>query len=167
MKFYEFDKLEGNAYEMNFLVSALPSKGSYRSLKMGNIYSDGKTLHATDGNRLHTFTPDSCLELGYYRLLKKSKNVVWLASEDVDIDPINYSRVLNVDKEYTDFKCPLFDGRVVEVIKSLSDGQGLNLKYLKDAIDNQIVTSFHAGNNIDPTFFKGEKVKAVIMPLSL
>lgn len=161
--FYKFDK---NHPETKFLlfVAAAVSKDHTREA-LTHVYSDGTRIMATDGHRLHVYTPDEgCLPAGYYDLLKKTKTEVHLNSVELDLVYPDVDRVIPKAGNMIDISCSLC-GVYAAVIRAMPVNT-LEFKYFTDACPLELMDSYQVIDGISPVMFQGGKVLSVVMPVT-
>lgn len=181
MKYGKFIEIKGlRVGDINFIAKA-QSDDETRYF-MNFIYCEDSKLIATDGRRLHMmelsegemefhgFKPDT-----FYRFLKGTKTVCWLAEIDNSVENMvfpNYKRVIP-DKEDTvktkfvnkSNKLFLYEN-LKNISKSLPDDAGLDIRYLFDLPKDRIFTVY-VKKDIRAMALECDSLTAIVMPRSI
>ncbi len=160
--------------EMLFVAKAVDKKHSKSELRY--VYVTEEEVVATDGHRLHVYTPEvSVMEPGYYEIIKQTKTTLQLIKVTSDA----YGKL----GEYPDFKCMIPEasyirefitkrnsgeeievvGKYAEVIRAFTDNT-VDWDYFNDA--NCLGMYGYRYNGEDsPLVLYGENIKAALSPL--
>jgi hypothetical protein len=120
---------------------------------------------ATDGCRLHIYTPEELpLEQGYYEVLKNTKSELRLIPADCDQDYPDIERVTPDDEGLKSFdpKGSMW-GDYAQIIRAFDEGS-INGDYLADALKDTDLSMFKIKDYLSPLLLKGGNLTAVIMP---
>ena len=170
----QFNKNTKHTKELLFIAAALPTAAMHKSENLEHIYSTGQKIVATDGHRLHIYTPTECpLEAGYYQVIKKTKTEIILNPVELDQEYPDFERITpdrEGKKDFTLYQydngrtaAPNLESKYAEVIRALPSGT-INIKYFQDACLNSM-TSFKVTDGVSPVCLYGESLQAVVMPV--
>jgi hypothetical protein len=131
---------------------------------------DKRFAYAADGYRLHIADISECPPIpeGQYTVIKSTKKELILQKED------NEGTYPNIWELIPNAPCiKEFDNAVgfnclyAHVIRALSDGVGINHKYLQDIDSDNHDWSMWYGGGSNPIGFKNNTLCAVIMPMAI
>jgi len=152
-------------------VSKEDTRPLLRMIKIEKTDSNKVFAYAADGYRLHIADISECPPIpeGLYTIVKSTKKELILQKEDDDA-----TKYLNIWNLIPDAPCVKeFDNAVefnclyAHVIRALSDGVGINHKYLQDIDSDNHDWSMWYGGGSNPIGFKNNTLCAVIMPMAI
>jgi hypothetical protein len=161
----KFDKTSEHLQPILFVIKAV-SKDQSR-FNMTHVYCTGSMIVATDGHRLHTYTPEECpLEPGYYETVKKTKSELILNPVEIDLDYPDFKRITPEVKRQEDLQLLIVsdNGNMAKVIKSFQGDFTVDFNFLKDAVNMPGLQSFQHTEDTSPVLIQGEFTRAVVMP---
>ena len=163
----QFNKTTQHTAELLFVCKALATKASHKSENLQYLYSTGVDIVASDGHRLHVYTPEDCpLEAGYYEIIKKTKTELILNRSDQDLgDYPDYARVMPEAKDLQGFKLDSsISGKYATVIRAM-DVNTLEYSLFLDAAP--LMERYQVTDGTSPVLMTGKDVKAVVMPVRI
>lgn len=139
---------------------------------------------ATDGHRLHMYTPGPYTDLaqeigapGLYEVIKCTKSEVFLESALDAPDYPQYERVIPDTSKYLEFaesrgktSSPVVSRLICKAARALHAERGVNYAYLKDFVDisETVSLSAHSEKDIGGVIaLKSEFCTGVLMPILL
>jgi hypothetical protein len=171
---FKFDKSNAHAYFIIFVAKALKKldRKYYHQEQMSRIYCDGERIIATDGHRLHMYTPAECpLPKGLFMVEKKNKTTIHLShNKSNEYDKSLFDKYPDIDRiipEETnaeEFAYSGVDAKLADVIRVMGSGC-LNIGYFKDAVSAPEIRKFHVTSELEPVVMIGDKLMSIIMPM--
>ena len=121
---------------------------------------------ATDGHRLHIYSPFESYPTGTFKILLRQRYfLIFAHTKDVKF-PI-YERVIPDYSKFKEFKMsPLIERNYLVMAKNMEDSGGLRFKYFND-LGNTDMAKMYIGSEEEPVIFEGFRKKALIMPMGI
>ncbi len=168
MKTYSTKLIEINSKDEDFagFKWVLKAINFEEAMLKNTIKIEKESIIATDGHRLHIYSPIESYPTGTFKILLRQRYYLILAHTK-DIKFPDYEGVI---PDYSKFKELKMSGGLIErnyliMIKNMEDSGGLRYRYFND-LGTDMEKMFIGGEK-EPVIFEGFRIKALIMPMRI
>ncbi len=133
-----------------------------------HIYVDKNSFTVTDGNRIHHYQSQNEYENGFYEVIVKNRNRIFLKSNGTEKKYPKYESILKPDKVEPFYVSMLKKNcyfAYSQIIRHL-ENDILNYKFLNDLLKfNDTFDCYVGGDQRPVVFISGESKKAALMTM--